>query len=229
MIVPARMETSITPGQLFLAVAALFVLYSAGSIIIGHLSAQSRYLRSQNWVQAQQKRWFGESRARLASFTNTRQVIFEGYEKFSRKGKSFVLPQVGGGAFMLLTPTQTIELLQKPDNEIDLMEILKEIVAARWTGDNDIAKTPIHLDIVRHQLTRKLPLLAGDVYDELVLGFEDQWKANSKEYTKVPASKTCATIVSRAANRVFSGAELCRSLSPGGKITLLTCYHRPHR
>jgi hypothetical protein len=70
---------------------------------------------------------------------------------------------------------------------------------------------PIHLDIIRHQLTRKLRLFTSNIYSELVLGFENQLGAQKDEWTTVLAFESCMKMVSRAANRVFTGAELCRS------------------
>ena len=112
---------------------------------------------------------------------------------------------------MILPPTHLKELMQRPDEDLSTRAVLVELIAAKWTGDLDVAAhNPFHLDVVRHQLTRKLPALTEHVYTELVLGFQEQWNATSHEWTDLVIWDTVVRIVSRAANRVFSGTELCR-------------------
>lgn len=67
-----------------------------------------------------------------------------------------------------------------------------------------------HIDVVRRQLTRRLPLLTADVHEELALAMEQNWTPK-EEWTTVAAYESVMKIVSRAANRVFCGTELCRN------------------
>ncbi|KXT00227.1 hypothetical protein AC579_8540 [Pseudocercospora musae] len=79
-----------------------------------------------------------------------------------------------------------------------------------YTMNSDIMRNPFHLGVVKNQLTRKLPLITADVQAELALGFAQQWQLNDDhEWRTVPAFETCGSIISRGANRVFCGAELC--------------------
>lgn len=110
---------------------------------------------------------------------------------------------------MIVIPTAVVhEFLSKGDDQIDHQSLGAESLATKWTIGNDFLGEA-HFDVVRRQLTRKLPLLTSDVYSELVLSMKEQWKASADEWTSVKVYPTCMKIVSRAANRVFSGAELC--------------------
>lgn len=148
----------------------------------------------------------------MHSAKNSRQMIFDGYKTFSKNGKAFALPTFAGPPVMILPPDSFKEVLARSDEEVDLLESLQETTATHWTGAHDVAKHPFHIDVVRHQLTRKLHLLTEDIHEELVLGFENQWKATN-EWRTVPVLNTVSRIVSRAANRVFSSAELCKNVS----------------
>lgn len=72
-------------------------------------------------------------------------------------------------------------------------------------------QVPLQFDVLRRQLTRKLPLLTGPVYDELDRGFKQYWGTDTESWVEVEAFPTCLKLVTRAANRVFCGAEICRN------------------
>lgn len=189
---------------------ALLCTYTFTSLLITYFSSQARYLRLQQWTGIKHGQ-FATLRASLESFKHGRDMIIDGYHEFSQKGRAYVLPQLGSDDIMVLPPAQLQELMQRPDDELCVRVILQELIAAKWTGDMDVAAhNPLHLEVVRHQLTRKLPTLIEHVYTELVLGFQEQWKAAPHEWTDLVIWDSLVRIVSRAANRVFSGTELCR-------------------
>lgn len=119
------------------------------------------------------------------------------------------MPQFGDHPVLILPPARMQELMQKSDAEVDSHVIHNEQVQATYTIGDDISIDISHFNVVRRQLTRKLPLLTGSVYGELALAFDDQWGA-TQEWTELKVYPTCMKIVARAANRVFAGVELCR-------------------
>lgn len=102
------------------------------------------------------------------------------------------------------------ELVNLTDDQLDPFIPNSESIAAKYTVGYDVRHGP-HIDVVRRQLTRRLPLLTADVYEELDLAMKDNWPVNSADWTTVKAYPTCMKIVSRAANRVFAGTKLCRT------------------
>ena len=184
-------------------------LYVISSILISTFSTQARFWRAQAWA-GQQKGWFPRFRSGWKAIKGTKDMLDEAYWKYSKENRTFAMPIFAQEPHLMLPQSMIKDFLQEPEENINLLVVLQEFMAIEYTGDSDILAHPFHLDIVRNQLTRKLPLLTAEVHAELVLGFEDQWKVKSNEWTAIPALKTCSTIVSRAANRVFSGAELCR-------------------
>lgn len=116
----------------------------------------------------------------------------------------FAFNMFGGKTTLMMPQNKIHEFVNKPDHQLDSLTAIRDELALYWQGDMDIDANPIHHEVVRHQLTRKLPLLTEAVHEELKLGFETEWKdANEKEWISVPAFKSCARVVSRAANRVF--------------------------
>ncbi|KAM0721793.1 hypothetical protein Q7P37_002718 [Cladosporium fusiforme] len=129
----------------------------------------------------------------------------------SRKNLAFVLPKFGAHPIVVLPPSQVRELVRKPDDEVDLHIIHWEQLANAYTSRPEVYLHPIHLSVVKRQLTRKLPTFSDDLYREMASAFSSNWAADKKSTTKVPVYPSCIKIVSRAANRVLSGVELCRS------------------
>ena len=111
---------------------------------------------------------------------------------------------------VVLPPSQVRELVRKPDDEVDLHIIHWEQLANRYTFRPEVWLNPIHLSIVRRQLTRKLPTFSDDLYREMVASFASNWGAERISSNKVAVYQSCIKIVSRAANRVLSGVELCK-------------------
>lgn len=110
---------------------------------------------------------------------------------------------------MVLPPSQVRELIRKRDDEVDLHVIHWEQLANRYTSRPEVFLNPIHLLVVRRQITRKLPTFSDDLYREMAAAFASNWPNREEGSTTVPVYRSCIKIVSRAANRVLSGVELC--------------------
>lgn len=82
-------------------------------------------------------------------------------------------------------------------------------LANEYTSRPEVYLRPIHLGVVKHQLTRKLSSFSDDLFREMIAAFAATWGNDRQRFTKVPVYQSCIKIVSRAANRVLSGDELC--------------------
>lgn len=203
--------TSYSPVTLlWLASASLLLGYAASVTLISFFSKPARYFRNSEWAY-DKTGWLSGFWASIDSLKRQRPMLQHGYTKFSKQNRPFAIPQFGGEPILMLPPTKMDNMLQQAEQDVDLKAMLQEFLAAKYTGDEDIASEPHHLDVVKHELTRKLPMLAPDVYSELLLGFADRWKIKKDGWTAVPAFQPAVNIISRAANRVFCGTELCRN------------------
>jgi hypothetical protein len=86
---------------------------------------------------------------------------------------------------VVLPPSQVRELVRKPDDEVDLHVIHWEQLA-------------------------KLPTFSDDLFREMAAAFTSEWVNEDGSSKEVAVYRSCIKIVSRAANRVLSGVELCR-------------------
>jgi hypothetical protein len=121
---------------------------------------------------------------------------------------------------VVLPPSQVKELVRKPDDEVDLHVIHWEQLANRYTSRPEVYLNPIHLSVVRRQLTRKLPTFSDDLYREMASSFASNWGMDKISSNKVAVYRSCIKIVSRAANRVLSGVELCKCFNKPVTCTL---------
>lgn len=142
--------------------------------------------------------------------------------QFSKNNIPFILPKFGNNPVVVLPPSQVKELVRKPDDEVDLHVIHWEQLANRYTSRPEIYLNPVHLSVVRRQLTRKLPTFSDDLYREMVASFASNWGTDKASVNKVAVYPSCIKIVSRAANRVLSGVELCKCSKDPTYITNLT-------
>lgn len=72
-------------------------------------------------------------------------MVKDGYDRLSKNGQPFALQQFANPSVLLLPPAKISQLLQKSDDEIDLLKTLQETLAMRWTGDMDLSEDPIHI------------------------------------------------------------------------------------
>jgi hypothetical protein len=141
--------------------------------------------------------------------SNFQKTISE-TSQYSKNNIPFVLPKFGGNPVLVLPPSQIRELVRKPDDEVDLHIIHWEQLANRYTSRPEVFLNPIHLSVVKRQITRKIPTFSDDLYFEMTAAFASEWSSGKDSTREVAVYGSCIKIVSRAANRVLSGKELCR-------------------
>jgi hypothetical protein len=140
------LESGIMPSTAwtFAVLAGVSLLYAILFASINHFSRQSQFLRGQPAVGRKgQTTWLSKYCAGVASLFHSREMILEGYYKFSRKNQIFDLPQLGGAPWAMLPQTNIHELPQKGDNEIDHRPVIFDIVAMYRTGDSDITSVTL--------------------------------------------------------------------------------------
>lgn len=125
-----------------------------------------------------------------------------------------MLPKFGNNPVVVLPPSQVRELVRKPDDEVDLHIIHWEQLANKYTSRPEVYLHPIHLSVVRRQLTRKLSTFSDELYREMAAAMASDWGDKDSTTVKVPVYRSCIKIVSRAANRLLSGVELCEYARP---------------
>ncbi|PCG95658.1 Cytochrome P450 [Penicillium occitanis (nom. inval.)] len=141
-------------------------------------------------------------------------MLDKGYHNYSKNNKPFALPMFGGKPWLVLPQISAKDLISRSDSELSSDDIHIEQLQVNYTlGSKGVhlMRLPLQFDVLRRQLTRKLPLLTNAVYDELDRGFKQYWGTDTANWVEVEAFPTCLRLVTRAANRVFAGEEICRN------------------
>lgn len=224
-----RAMTGIFPF-VFLVVLSVTLFAYATTILLSENSAQKQFWNSQLWSGPRRTTVLAGLSGKIDSLFNTRSLVHNGYNKveihracgllelaltcrtmqFSKYNLPFAIPQFNSDPVLILPASHVQALVRKSDDEVDLPLVAEFSTAARYTGDQYIVRNPRHVDLVKQQLTRKLPSLTASIAEELALGFDDEWKGEATRWSTVPLFPTCTKIVSRGANRVFCGTELCK-------------------
>ncbi|SMQ45742.1 unnamed protein product [Zymoseptoria tritici ST99CH_3D7] len=196
------------------------IAWCAGILLAGYLlltllgnpfvSSQDKFLDSHTCLGQNKQCFFSRFRADLASVFQSSALAREGYEKFSKMGKNWVMPQFCADRVIVLPAQKLQEVMSLDDDQIDHLGPLNDAFIPKYTTGIDVLNGP-HVDIVRQKLTRRLPLMTADVYEELVLAMERVWAPKQDEWTTVKVLESTMKIVGQAANRMLCGPELCRN------------------
>ncbi|EED13570.1 cytochrome P450, putative [Talaromyces stipitatus ATCC 10500] len=207
---PKLLEDGRVLGVTIIAILAITILLRR---ISQRFSSDYQFWKSQPWAGIRSELFSG-TRAYFRSFFTVRDMVENGYHSYSTSRKAFVLPVFGGKPWIVLPKSSAKDLISRSDSELSSDDIHIEQLQVNYTlGPKGVhlMRVPLQFDVLRRQLTRKLPLLTGAVYDELDKGFKQYWGTDTTNWVEVEAFPTCLKLVTRAANRVFAGEEICRN------------------
>ncbi|KAK8087840.1 P450 monooxygenase [Apiospora hydei] len=151
------------------------------------------------------------AQANLKSFFGLKTLLDEGYYKYSRNNQAYVLPYFLNGYQVVLPLSQIDWLLAQPDSALSQEDVNRQFLESDYTFPHpSFVKDPVHPEIIRHELTKKLNSFADDVVDEMEQALADSWGTNTDEWVEVNVYQTLLRIVARLSTRVFVGLPLCR-------------------
>ncbi|KAK7941361.1 uncharacterized protein PG986_013748 [Apiospora aurea] len=151
------------------------------------------------------------AQANLKSFFGLKTLLDEGYYKYSRNNQAYVLPYFLNGYQVVLPLSQIDWLLAQPDSALSQEDVNRQFLESDYTFPHpSFVKDPVHPEIIRHELTKKLNSFADDVVDEVEQALVDSWGTDTDEWVEVNVYQTLLRIVARLSTRVFVGLPLCR-------------------
>ncbi|CZT24228.1 uncharacterized protein RCC_09946 [Ramularia collo-cygni] len=194
-------------------IGALVLFYiTFSTFILPSFSAKHKFWKSQPWV-GQSNQWFSGLRAQIRTIKDTRSLIFEGYEKYGKNNKLFILPQLLQEPLIILPSSMIPEINAMPDSRIDIeipIEATLSIDRLIYPGIG--SGLSVHFGIVRRQLTRRLATMTSAIHTELVMAMEREFPVTrQRDHRAVKVYPAIMKIVSQAANRAFCGVEVCRN------------------
>lgn len=154
-------------------------------------------------------RW---TRAIASAIFSLRQNAHDGYVRFSKQDRPFLLPNIMTGSAVVVLPPSQLHLTNRPDSEFLAFDALSENFQFQYMiGDPDIWKNVLQFEVVRRKFGREeiIAPFAPQTADELKLGFERAWGDDTK-WTEVNGWDTCGRIITRAALKMMIGLPSCR-------------------
>ncbi|KAK4548532.1 hypothetical protein LTR36_009442 [Oleoguttula mirabilis] len=163
------------------------------------------------WVGKADDQLFAEARASIASFSNSRRWLNEGYTKYTKKGLSYIFPDFSGTPNVIIPREEIKWLIDHDDRGVSVSEMHHEQLEGAYIfTDPYLLERPFHEDVVHKALARKIGLLVPDVQDEMqnamddVFGLETEWR-------EVCVFEAMMKVIARVSNRMFVGLPLCRN------------------
>ncbi|KAI9830674.1 MAG: hypothetical protein M1826_004503 [Phylliscum demangeonii] len=154
---------------------------------------------------------FSESRTSWSSVRNFRALLEQASDLYSKKGLVSILPTVSD-RWVLLPDSYSDWVANKPDSVLDPMAIHKEMLEMTYTISHPaLVQRPIHLDIIRRDLTRQLGNLTTEIMTELSAAFDETWGTDTENWKEINVLQNMTRVVARTSNRIFVGAPMCRN------------------
>ncbi|KAF3188786.1 hypothetical protein TWF225_003172 [Orbilia oligospora] len=162
---------------------------------------------------------FGSWKAGYYYLHNSADVVWEGYQKYAREGRAFVISTPKRWLVFLTDPDQIAELAMVADSKIGFYEALN---MPAWFGPqknkhNRVAEPSLgdyintyHVDVIKSQLTPRMASILPEIRQEGNVAWKDTLKLGP-DWTKVGIWEVVIQVVSRSANRCFVGLPLCRN------------------
>jgi len=181
------------------------------SVIYSQCTAGEDLPHNLPWIGKESNRLFAETRAHFASFTKVRQWLNEGYEKYSKRGQTYIFPDFTGKPEVIIPPSEIPWLLEQPDSVLSVNELHHDILAGDYNFTGNIIKQPYHEHVVLRNLPRRIGSLVPDIWEELTDSIDDQWGTDTENWRDVCVFETMMNTIARISNRVLVGMPLCRN------------------
>lgn len=209
----AREEASIVAQHVtFGGIIVLLIAYFALAVLLGFLRAP-RYPAAIPWV-GHGKGWAAALRNCFAGFTSSKRWLQEGYEKYSKHGKTFVLPSMlGAPAETVIPRSQMSWMLDQPDAVLSTSAAHYDILHGEYSFVKPIIlKDPYHEHVVHKNLARNLNAVIPELDDELCRGVDELCGSDARAFKKINLLEGfMMRLIPKATNRMLVGEPLCRN------------------
>lgn len=184
------------------------VLYTA----LTRLTAPTLVPKTLPWVGKRSNRLFAETWATFESFANVPIWMGEGYNKYSKKGKTYVMPDFSGRPEVIVPRSQLPWLLEQPDNVLSTSAAHYEALEGAYAFTHpQILKDPYHEHVVHKYLPRNINKIVAEIQEEAEHAIVESWGVETKEWKQLTVWDNLMFIISHITNRVFVGLPLCRN------------------
>ncbi|KAF7305651.1 Cytochrome P450 [Mycena chlorophos] len=141
---------------------------------------------------------------------NAPKVVQKGYNMY--KNGVFRVPYYDKWVVVVGSQQLVYDLRSSRDEDLSAILSFGAIFAAKWTLGESFITNDYHTKVIQGAMTRSISERFLDVKEEIGLAFEDELKftPGGDEWITVLGLQTVLRVISRASNRLFVGAPLCR-------------------
>ncbi|KAH7049152.1 cytochrome P450 [Macrophomina phaseolina] len=192
-------------------VIAAIALYIFVSSVVA-AARQPKYPSTVPWVGKEGKGWLAEVRATFKSVVHVRKWVQEGYDKYSKQNRTFILPSAPGQSPQLVVPTTQMPwLLEHPDSVLSTSAAHYDSLHGDYSFLHpQILADPYHEHVIHRSLARNLSALVPSIEDEVRRAMDDVFGTDGDAWRSVNVWDALLALVPRLTNRMMVGAPLCR-------------------
>lgn len=189
---------------------ATLAIYFAVSIIFSFWRAP-RYPTTIPWV-GHGKGWIAALRNVFGALTRSKEWMLDGYEKYNKKGKSFVLPaSIGSFAETVIPRSQMQWVLDQPDSVLSTAAAHYDLLHGDYSFVKPIIlQDPYHEHVVHKNLARNLAAVIPDLDDEVSRDV-DEFLGDDTDWKTVNLLDAFMHLIPKITNRMLVGEPLCRN------------------
>ncbi|KXX73506.1 Ent-kaurene oxidase [Madurella mycetomatis] len=199
----SKLLESLTPGR----VAVLIVVFTVGSFIVD-FTWKPRYPKSLPRVGSADG-FLGTIKSWFYFGTRYNAWVAEGYDKYSKRGRAFVVPSAPSRPHEIVVPrSQTAWMLELPDRVLSTKEAHRDALHSDYQFFGMDDQFPIQT--IHKHLARNLVGLIPGVQDEVHRAIDVVFGKDTENWKCLNLWEAWLGIVPRVTNRILVGAPLCR-------------------
>ncbi|KAF2442776.1 cytochrome P450 [Karstenula rhodostoma CBS 690.94] len=191
---------------------ATALTYFAITLAIGFLRAP-KYPDSLPWV-GHGKSWAVALKNTFDGFSKSRDWLQEGYQKYSKQGRAFVIPSMLGLPIEVSIPRSQMQwMLDQPDHVLSTRSAHYDTLNGDYAFVSPaILKDPYHEHILHKNLARNLNAIIPELVDEVSIDVADVCGADTEQFEKVNLMEGfLMNIIPKITNRMLVGESVCRN------------------
>ncbi|POS76226.1 cytochrome P450 [Diaporthe helianthi] len=189
-------------------------LLSLGNILAGILASTAlslflTWLRAPRYAKDIPR--VGVGKSFIAAFSEMQGWIQDGYDKYSKDGKAFIIPGLLGTTPEVVLPTSQMNwMLDQPDHIISSAAAHYDILNGEYSFvDKRILEEPYQEHVVHRSLARHLAALIPGLDKQVRACVDDVYGTDDKEWRTVNIWDSLMALIPRVTNLMFVGQELC--------------------
>jgi cytochrome P450 len=198
----------LTPSNIFIA----FFVYLAASIVLSFVRAP-RYPTNVPWV-GHGKGWAAAVKNVFTGLTSGAVWMQEGYDKYSKSDRAFVMPgMLGATAETVIPQSQMPWLLEQPDSVLSSLEAHYDVLVGKYSFVSpNILTDPYHEHVIHKNLARNLNSIIPGLDEEIRYGLDIVCGRDTESWTSIDIlDGFMMKMIPDFTNRMLVGLPLCRN------------------